>query len=483
MRINSDILIVFLALTMTSVLSAQISFEKHVIESKLDLVSSTSIVDIDGDGYQDIANTSWNTDELLWWSNSGSNPILWEKNAISDTLISASFIVRADIDNDNDIDLVVSGWGNNSINIFFNNGSIPINWEILTIEKSFNWAHEVRVADIDNDGYNDIIAVSTKFNTIAWWKNPGSIGSYEWTKYIVNDQCLAVRTVYPGDLDNDGRLDLVTASFDGNNISWYKNNSDLTWSKFEIEDFFIHPHMVHIVDLNSDGYLDVVCAGYSGFPSNSDVACWLNDGSHQDTWSQVSIDKQFNGALSITSADIDLDGDIDIVGTAELNTNKVAIWLNDNNASEWERIIVDELLNGAWGVSCGDIDLDGDVDISCGGDNNLVWYENTSQLALSIEDEEVLKEIYISSYPNPFNPIVNISYNIAIDSYVLVKIYDLQGNIICNLLNGNEIKKSGNHTFQWDGRDNNGREVSSGTYIVNINTEYFSNSKKICLLK
>jgi len=483
MILNIDRLLTIVFVLIVNLLNAQISFEKHIIESELDLVSSIAIADFDGDGFQDIANTSWNTNEVFWWKNVGTNPVSLEKYTICDSLTSASFIVHTDIDNDNDIDLIVSGWGNNSINIFFNDGSDPIVWNIMTIEDSFNWAHEIRVADIDNDGYTDIIGASTNLNEVAWWKNPGVFDTGDWSKYIIENQCKAVRTVYPGDIDNDGRLDLVTASFDDNNLYWYKNNSDLTWSKFEIEDFFLHPHMVHLADINNDGYLDISCAGYSGFPNNSDVACWLNDGLNQDNWTLISIDKMFNGALSITSADIDIDGDIDIIGTAELNSNKVAVWLNNGSANEWEKIIVDGFLNGAWGINCADIDSDGDIDISCGGDKHLVWYENTSQLGLSVEDENLDKRIYLNSYPNPFNPSVSISFIIEKDSYVSISVFDLSGNKVCTLIRDRSKLSAGDYTTNWDGKDDNGQQVSSGTYIVNIRSDNFSKSKKICLLR
>ncbi|MFL3007820.1 MAG: FlgD immunoglobulin-like domain containing protein [Candidatus Neomarinimicrobiota bacterium] len=97
-------------------------------------------------------------------------------------------------------------------------------------------------------------------------------------------------------------------------------------------------------------------------------------------------------------------------------------------------------------------------------------------------------EIYISSafllhgnYPNPFNPLTNIEYDLVKDEFVRVKVYDILGNIVNNLVNTNQ--SSGYKSIQWDATNNQGHHVSAGVYLYSIEAGDFRQTKKMILLK
>ena len=85
------------------------------------------------------------------------------------------------------------------------------------------------------------------------------------------------------------------------------------------------------------------------------------------------------------------------------------------------------------------------------------------------------------NYPNPFNPKTTISYNLKEDTFVNLTIYDLVGKQVKTLVNGKE--KSGNRHIQWDATNHHGYPVPSGTYLYKIETDNFSQTKKMILLK
>lgn len=87
----------------------------------------------------------------------------------------------------------------------------------------------------------------------------------------------------------------------------------------------------------------------------------------------------------------------------------------------------------------------------------------------------------ISNYPNPFNPNTTISFDISKDASVSVKVFNVKGQVIKNLLNNNV--KAGNHTLSWDGTDDNGKHVSTGIYLVRLQGQGFQNSHKMTLMK
>ena len=86
-----------------------------------------------------------------------------------------------------------------------------------------------------------------------------------------------------------------------------------------------------------------------------------------------------------------------------------------------------------------------------------------------------------NNYPNPFNPITHISYDLPKDSFVSITIYDMLGNVVNNLVT---IKQSsGYKSVQWNATDNLGQPVSAGVYLYSIETNDFRQTKKMILLK
>ncbi len=85
------------------------------------------------------------------------------------------------------------------------------------------------------------------------------------------------------------------------------------------------------------------------------------------------------------------------------------------------------------------------------------------------------------NYPNPFNPSTTIAYRLARNSDVSLKIYDLSGRLVRTLVQGRQ--QAGYRQIQWDGRDEHGQNVSSGSYIYKLRAGNISISRRMLLLK
>jgi flagellar hook assembly protein FlgD len=85
------------------------------------------------------------------------------------------------------------------------------------------------------------------------------------------------------------------------------------------------------------------------------------------------------------------------------------------------------------------------------------------------------------SYPNPFNPTTTIEFNLPKRSHVTVKIYNLLGQQVQNLVD--EELSVGNYKVTWDGSTSGGDRASTGVYFYRIVTEDFTETKKMVLLK
>jgi hypothetical protein len=95
----------------------------------------------------------------------------------------------------------------------------------------------------------------------------------------------------------------------------------------------------------------------------------------------------------------------------------------------------------------------------------------------------VLPDYYSLSqnYPNPFNPTTAIQFQVPKTSDVTIKIYDLLGQEIKTLFSGQV--QQGTYTVEWNGLNNAGTHMSSGTYVYRISTKDFVQSRKMILMK
>jgi len=86
------------------------------------------------------------------------------------------------------------------------------------------------------------------------------------------------------------------------------------------------------------------------------------------------------------------------------------------------------------------------------------------------------------NYPNPFNPTTTINYTLPIATKISLKVYDVLGKEVKTLING-ELKESGESAITWNGTNNQGVQVVSGTYFYTLTFGNFSKTNKMMLLR
>jgi hypothetical protein len=85
------------------------------------------------------------------------------------------------------------------------------------------------------------------------------------------------------------------------------------------------------------------------------------------------------------------------------------------------------------------------------------------------------------NYPNPFNPLTNIRYQLAGDRMVELKIYNILGQLVKTLVQ--EQQPAGYYVATWDGTDEKGLKVNSGTYFCRFQAGDFTEIRKMLLIK
>ena len=85
------------------------------------------------------------------------------------------------------------------------------------------------------------------------------------------------------------------------------------------------------------------------------------------------------------------------------------------------------------------------------------------------------------NYPNPFNPITNIKFDLPRPAHVKLAVYDIAGRLVKTLVD--EVRPAATHTEVWDGTDRTGRRVASGTYYYVVQSDSFRATQKMMLVK
>ena len=112
-------------------------------------------------------------------------------------------------------------------------------------------------------------------------------------------------------------------------------------------------------------------------------------------------------------------------------------------------------------------------DIYWSGGGELMTVSTTNSLL----EEFVLKD----NYPNPFNPITTLRYELAVNTNVKITIYDMMGRIVKTLVNGSQT--AGYRSIEWNATNDRNEPVSAGLYLYTIQAMNYSQTKKMVLLK
>ena len=260
----------------------------------------------------------------------------------------ADNVAAADLDGDGDIDLVGTSDGNRYFAWYENDGLGGFTRHAIDTTAD---GPALAAADIDGDGDVDIVAI---------------VGSYDIREYL-NDghgNFVASPVNYTGpsgpldlmaaDLDADGDMDLIVSAgqYGSDLIEWLENRGSEGFAEHFITDKTGSIDSIDVADLDGDGDLDLVTA--SPWGTDNGLRWYENNGHAQFSCYTLSSG---NSPSSAKAADIDHDGDIDILSAG---SNGLLAYLNDGNANFVQQTITSTFTNG---VSIGDLDGDGDLDL------------------------------------------------------------------------------------------------------------------------
>lgn len=369
--------------------------QEELIDATFDGPVSLFTCDLDGDGDNDLVGAARHANQIAYWRNEGGTPLQWTFLSIDDSIEVPLTVHAADIDGDGDLDVIGGGYDEALVAWYRNDGGRPIVWTKQIIDDDFPGAHQVYAEDVDNDGRPDVVCCTQGENRIAWWRNVAGQPEH-WPREIIVTGFLAASSVYVTDVDGDGLRDVLGAGCSSpGKITMWRNRGGMPidWERQDIDPDCALAHWVHAADMDRDGDTDVVGVSYTG----NRIQWWRNEGGDPIQWTELNVTVGIYRPLVAHAADLDGDGDCDIMGTSG-GGNKVFWYENDDGlGTAWVTHPVDTYFSGAWPGHVGDLDGDGALDIVAAAEtvDNICWWRITSfepcgTLTSSILDTEAM---------------------------------------------------------------------------------------------
>ena len=373
------------------------SFTASDIATSADGARSVFAADMDGDGDMDILSASWIDDTIAWYENNNGDASSWTATDIATSADGAWSVFAADMDGDGDMDILSASSEDDTIAWYENNNGDASSWTATDIATNADSARSVFATDMDGDGDMDILSASWDDDTIAWYENNNGDAS-SWTATDIATNANGAYSVFAADMDGDGDMDIVSASYNDDTIAWYENNNGdgSSWTATDIATNANGAQSVYAADMDGDGDLDIVSASHL----DDTIAWYENNNGDASSWTATDIATSADGAFSVFAADMDGDGDTDIVSASPFDDT--IAWYENNGAVDptWTASDIATSADSAQSVYAADMDGDGDLDIVSAShdDDTIAWYENSA--ACTVSDTFVVTVIKPNQEPS-----------------------------------------------------------------------------------
>jgi hypothetical protein len=419
------------------------------------------LADVNNDGKMEliINKRTYPTGQVYIYKGDGTILTGWPKNIGH---VPASSAAVGDIDGDNIPEIIAESY--NALYAWKPSGDSIPGFPFAMPNGDVNSYSSPVLADINGDTYKEIIFgahnSTTGSGSVYVIKKDGTVLT-GWPKTVSN-------WIYGppavGYIDNDNFLDVavgdqvISASPIDYVNAWDRNGNPLTG--FPIGPFNAINCQISLADIDGDNQTELVFDDntYETGTGLGQYLAYNNNGTPVSGWPLKTLGTTFFTTPCFT--DVNRNGTLDMIGTGIEGSSpnqftNVYIW-NTGQTYHYDKIYIP-----MWQYNARHNGVYGDIPI--------VGISNSSN---NIPDKYALMQ----NYPNPFNPTTNIKYQIANNSYVSLKIYDVLGKEVASLVN--EFKNAGTYELTF-----NAGKLSSGIYFYKIIAGDYSETKIMTVVK
>jgi hypothetical protein len=373
-------------------------FRPHLV-ARLPGGYKAAVVDINRDTRPDIVGLATNPSTLAWYENPN-----WERHVLTSQAKQFIDLAPYDIDGDGRIDLAIA----HEFGMSKTTSGGSISWLRCPEDPTREWAlhgigaeptsHRIKWADVNADGRKELInaPIMGRGARSPLWDVGVRLLSYTipdspvkdlWEPIVIDNQLTVMHGITIVDWDGDGRDEVLNASFEG--IHLYEpetGDSGIRWQKTKLASG-------EQIDATKRGSSEITVGKLRGEPGRflATIEPWHGDKvvvyvaglDRNGPWQRTVIDATFNEGHALKCADVDADGDDEIVAGYRGKGQSLYIYdCVDSKQATWKRIPLDEGDMAASGLDVADISGDGRLDIVCVGTatSNIKWYENLGPL-------------------------------------------------------------------------------------------------------
>ncbi len=305
----------------------------------------------------------------------------WKKHVVHEGL-HTNTAVAGDFSGDGKPDIISNSGGKTRL-------FVAPDWKETIIDEGqgHDFIHS-EFFDVDGDGDLDWIGARYQPGWVVWLEQPAKPLAERWKLRLVDDQINGVHGLLKGDIDGDGRPDLIANSAQPrppfpNSAAWLRvpkaPHTAERWERFVFADKDAPglSHYFGVGDVNGDGRADISLAAKGGpqaEPGSGEwFAWWQAPVDPTKPWTKRPIADRQPGATNIMPADVNRDGQTDFIATR--GHGRGVIWFE---APMWREHVIHETLQEPHSLVVVDMDADGDLDAAtCAyGDKKAMWFEN-----------------------------------------------------------------------------------------------------------
>jgi hypothetical protein len=385
-----------------------VKFKAHLVD-RLRGGYKVDAADINSDGKLDIIGLATRPPSLVWYKNP-----TWEKYVLTSHARDYIDLAPYDIDKDGRVDLAIA----HEFGMRRTTSGGLLHWLKCPQDRTQEWpmyfvgaeptSHRIKWADINGDGRKELVnapimgrnAKGPLWNVgvnLIWYEIPEPATRQLWKPHIIDDQLTVIHGISIVNWNNDRYDDILVASFDGvhlyqpqiegNSISWKKTKlgagEQVNPAKRGSSEVAVGKIQSDLSDESENRRFIATIEPWHGNNVVVYTPSLLSEDSRGSgphaLWQRSVIDATFNEGHALICADLDGDGNDEIIaGYRGIGHSLYIYRCQDSVGNRWKRTALDEGDMAASGLCAADIDHDGRLDVICVGTatSNIKWYQN-----------------------------------------------------------------------------------------------------------